>query len=114
MTIKINFVGTRPNTSAMFWWESNDPAIVNYRQIVNNQASSLGITATETISSDQLTYTVSYVAETPEIWSSFRAQAATDVKTFRDNYFTSNNHKLSVNVINDETGEIIKNIVIIA
>jgi len=116
MSIKINFVATRPNTSSMFWWESNDPTIISYRQIVRDYAITLGITMTETISSDQLTYTVTYIANTPELWASFKSiiETDSDVISYRKNYFTSNNHKLSVVLVHDETNEILRNIPVIS
>lgn len=115
--IKINFVATRPNTSSMFWWESNDPTIINYRQIVSDHATYLGgITMAETLSPDQLTYTVTYTAESPEQWAALKSRIETDgdVISYRQNYFISNNHKLSVVIVHDETGEILRNIPVIA
>lgn len=116
MSITINFVATRPNTNAAFWWESNDPTIISYRQIVSDHARTLGITLTETISPDQLTYTVTYIVETPELWVTFKSIIETDgdVISYRKNYFTSNNHKLSVVIVQDETNEILRNIPVIS
>jgi len=116
MSITINFVATRPNTNSAFWWESNDPTIISYRQIVSDHARTLDIRLTETISPDQLTYTVTYIANTPELWATFKSIIDSDSNliSYRKNYFTSNNHKLSVVLVHDETNEILRNIPVIS
>lgn len=111
---KVNFVSTRPNTTVPFWWESTNATIVNYRQVVQNNATELGLTAESQISADLLTYTYTYLVPNSESWVAFKNTLLPEIKSYRNNYFRTNNHTLTVTVIEADTNEVLENISVIS
>lgn len=108
MTIKISLVAQRPDTSALFWWDTGTD-VVNQSLTQANEAMTLfGITLTTELSEDQLTCTRAFIAPSLEVWDMFMALALAQPESLenRKSYFIQHGHTLSVTRVDLETQEV--------
>jgi len=113
----VKLISTRPNATKDFWWTSNEASIKALRDSVVALANQMNIPNDVTVSPDGLTCTATYTVDSEQTWQNFVTALASNVPTLvatRNAYYASNGHKLTLEVSNAETNEVLRVINVVA
>jgi len=108
MTIKISLVAQRPDTSALFWWDTGTEVVTQSLTQTNEAMALFGITLSTEFSEDQLTCTRTFIAPSLDIWDMLMSLALAQPEALenRKNYFIEHGHTLSVTKVDLDTEEV--------
>lgn len=116
---QIRLIATRNNQNAPFYWESQDPEIVEFLQAIETKSATLShlYSGKNTIIGPTgLLYIVEWFFNSEEDWNTYKAEMMSGLPDFvakRTEYFLANDHRLFIQIL-DGDGNVLYEAVTVA